>query len=252
MSLNILRRFTITSILLFAGLTTANAENHEASGWKNFIGVYLWGMSINGAASIGSLDAPLDLNFKDDLLENLTGAFSAHYEAKKDKLTLFGDYMYAEIEPKSELPNGAEAIVNFKNKMWELGLAWDLTDSAARTTWQLLGGIRSNKQELRVQVGNPVLVSVNEAWYDGFIGGRVIAPLSEKWQFVGRADVGTGDSDQVFNIVGALDWRFSKRASLLLGYKLMDYNYDNGKRGPEYYAYDARQDGFLTALNFYW
>ena len=249
---NILRQITLATVLLFTGLATASADSHETSGWNHFLGFYLWGMSIDGTASVGPVDAPLDLNFKDDLLDNLAGAFSAHYEAKKDKLTLFGDYMYADLDPKTELPNGAEVDVDFKNKMWELGVAWDLTEASARTTWQVLGGVRSNKQEFRLQVGSPVLISVNETWYDGFIGARVITPLSAKWRFVGRADIGAGDSDSVLNALGAFDWRFNNWGSLLIGYRWMDFDYDNGKNGAERYAYDASQAGPLFAFNIHW
>lgn len=250
--INILRQCIVTAVVFIAGFSTASADSHGGNSWDHTLGFYLWGMSIDGTASVGPVDAPLDLNFKDDLLDNLAGAFSAHYEAKKDKLTLFADYMYADLDPKTELANGAEVDVDFKNKMWELGIAWDLTDAEAAATWQILGGVRSNKQEFRLQVGSPVLISVNETWYDGFIGARVIAPMSAKWRFVGRADIGAGDSDSVLNAVGAFDWRFNNWGSLLIGYRWMDFDYDNGKKGAERYAYDASQAGPLFAFNLYW
>lgn len=243
---------SFVAALLVTVAPAAFADNGGGDRWKSSLGLYLWGMNIDGTASIGAVDAPLDLSFKDDLLDNLAGAFSAHYEAKKGKVTLIADYMYADLDPKTELPNGAEVDIDFKNKMWELGAAWDLTGANGGATWQILGGVRSNKQEFRLQVGSPVLVSVNETWYDGFIGARVLAPFSQNWTFIGRADVGTGDSDSVWNAVAAIDWRFSKVSSLLLGYRWMDYDYDNGKRGADRYAYDASQSGVLAAVNFYW
>ncbi len=235
-----------------SGFTTAHANSDGSDRWQSTLIFYLWGMNVSGTSSIGPIDSDIDLDFKDDLLDNLAGAFSAHYEAKKDRLTLFGDYMYADLDPKTELPNGAEIDIDFKNKMWEAGVAWDLTDSSATATWQVLGGIRSNKQEFRLQVGSPVLVSVNETWYDGFIGGRVFAPFSENWKFIGRLDVGTGDSDSVWNAIAAIDWRYTKWGSLLLGYRWMDYDYDNGKSGSDRYAYDASQSGLFGAVGFYW
>ena len=243
---------SIAAVVSATGMASAYADNHGGDRWQSSLGLYLWGMNIDGIASVGPIDAPLDLSFKDDLLDNLAGAFSAHYEAKKGKLTLFGDYMYADLDPKTELPNGAEVDIDFKNKMWELGAAWDLTGANGGAIWQILGGLRSNKQEFRLQVGSPVLVSVNETWYDGFVGARVLAPFSQNWTFIGRADVGAGDSDSVWNAVAAIDWRFSKVSSLLLGYRWMDYDYDNGKRGAARYAYDASQSGVLAAVNFYW
>ena len=242
---------TVAAVFTAVGFSTAHAQSNNTNRWQSALSLYAWGMNVDGTSSIGPVDNDVDLSFKDDLLDNLAGAFMIHYEAKKDKLTLFGDYMYADLDPKTELPNGAEIDIDFKNKMWELGAAWDLTDSTASTTWQIIGGIRSNKQEFRLQVGSPVLVSVNETWYDGFIGGRVRAPFGKSWHFVGRADIGAGDSDSVWNALAALDWRYSNWGSLMFGYRWLDYDYDNGKKGSERYVYDALQSGAFGALNFY-
>ena len=242
---------TVAAVFTAVGFSTAHAQSNNTNRWQSALSLYAWGMNVDGTSSIGPVDNDVDLSFKDDLLDNLAGAFMIHYEAKKDKLTLFGDYMYADLDPKTELPNGAEIDIDFKNKMWELGAAWDLTDSTASTTWQIIGGIRSNKQEFRLQVGSPVLVSVNETWYDGFIGARVRAPFGKSWHFVGRADIGAGDSDSVWNALAALDWRYSNWGSLMFGYRWLDYDYDNGKKGSERYVYDALQSGAFGALNFY-
>ena len=39
------------------------------------------------------------------------------------------------------------------------------------------------------------------------------------------------------------DYRFKPWGSAFVGYKWMDYNYDNGGRGLDRYAYDAMQQG---------
>jgi len=44
-------------------------------------------------------------------------------------------------------------------------------------------------------------------------------------------------------------WHFSVAA---IGYKWMDYNYDNGKKGLDRYAYDATQQGPLVGLIIHW
>jgi len=246
-----LLNLTVAAVFTAVCFSTAHADSQGSDRWQSTLSLYAWGMNVDGTSSIGPVDSDVDLNFKDDLLDNLAGAFMFHYEAKKNKLTLFGDYMFSDLDPKTELPSGAEIDIDFKNKMWELGAAWDLTDSTATTTWQIIGGIRSNKQEFRLQVGSPVLVSVNETWYDGFIGGRVRAPFGKSWHFVGRADIGAGDSDSVWNALAALDWRYAKWGSLMFGYRWLDYDYDNGKSGSDRYAYDALQYGVVGALNFY-
>lgn len=58
-------------------------------------------------------------------------------------------------------------------------------------------------------------------------------------------------SASVWNALAAIDWRYKKWGSLMLGCRWMDYDYDNGKSGPEKYGYDASQSGVIGALGFY-
>ena len=65
-------------------------------------------MNVGGTSSTGSVDSDVELNFKDDLLDKLAGAYMFHYEAKEKKPTLSGDYMFSDLDPKTELPCVAE------------------------------------------------------------------------------------------------------------------------------------------------
>lgn len=42
------------------------------------------------------------------------------------------------------------------------------------------------------------------------------------------------------------------KSSVFFGYKYLDYNYDDGKKGFDHYGYDATQQGPLVGLNFHW
>jgi len=80
------------------------------------------------------------------------------------------------------------------------------------------------------------------------------ARLAPNWTFIARADygVGSGDTNTILNLVGMFDYRFKDWGSLFAGWKYMDYDYDNGKKGLDHYAYDASQQGPLLGLNIYW
>ena len=80
------------------------------------------------------------------------------------------------------------------------------------------------------------------------------ATLSEHWTFIGRANfgVGSGDTNRIWNLNAMFDYRFKPWGSAFIGYKWMDYNYDNGKAGLDRYAYDATQQGPLIGLNIHW
>lgn len=231
-------------------------ETSASNGWKFELSpLFLWGMSINGDSQIGTVVAPLDLSFKDDVLKNLEAVFTVHFEAKKDKWTLFTEYQYADLTPTAEIKESPlEIDVDFKNTLWELGAAYKVAEYT-NTDVELLFGARYTRQQNKTNIENgPTLVDVDEDWWNGFVGGRTFTKLSDRWRFVGRADVGTGsgDTNTVWNLVGYFDYRFKDWGSMFFGYKWMDYNYDNGKKGADTYTYDATQQGPLAGINFHW
>ena len=76
--------------LISMGLASGQAAAENPGGWEYAVApMYLWGKNIDGISSIAGMDAPLDLDFKDDILENLDTAFAIHFEATQGDLTLF-------------------------------------------------------------------------------------------------------------------------------------------------------------------
>ena len=53
--------------------------------------LFFWGLNIDGAAKLGPTTAPLDLDFKDDVLSNLAAVFTIHFEAQKRDWTIFAE-----------------------------------------------------------------------------------------------------------------------------------------------------------------
>jgi len=214
--------------------------------------LFLWGMGIEGTTSIGPVSAPLDIQFK-DALDNLDGVFTIHFEAQKRDLTLFAEYQYVNLGPEAQLPNGSVVNVTFKNTMAELGAGYRVVDGDVHD-FELLGGGRYTKQDLTARgIPLPPLNSISnkESWWDVFLGGRWTARLSERWKFVGRVDLGTGGSDMTSNLSGFFDYRFRDWGSVFIGYRYMDFDYEDGT-GVNRYAYDATQEGPLAGLAIHW
>jgi len=216
--------------------------------------LFLWAQGIQGSSQIGPVTAPLDVTFK-NALSNLEMTFTVHFEMKKDKLTLFGEYQYVNLGPEATGPMGGELDVGFKDTIAELGATYWVFGTD-KTDWEILGGARYTKQKLGVAVeGGPDLINTNNDWWVGFFGGRMSAALSDKWTFIGRADygLGSGDSNSIWNLAVMFDYRFRPWGSAFAGYKYMNYNYDNGKTlSFDRYAYDATQQGPLLGLTIHW
>ena len=113
--------------------------------------LFLWGMGISGDATIGDKTAPLDLEFG-DIWSNLEAVFTLHFEARKDKWTIFSEIQYVKLEPDVTVsmgPVSADANIDFKNTMIELGGAYAFQETQ-NTRWEILGGIRYTDQDVDV------------------------------------------------------------------------------------------------------
>ena len=242
-------------------LPTTAALAEDSGGWKFSVApLYLWGKSINGTSSIAGMEAPLEVDFKDDALQNLDAAFAIHFEAKKDDLTLFAEYNYAKLDPTSEMSLGPIAIsadIEFKDLMLELGVAYTFADSGT-TQWEVLGGVRYLDQEINVDLDTPITalpdsIGGGDDWWHAIGGLRVTTAISERWKFVGRADGGYKDSDNTaYHLSATFDYHFRGWGSFFAGYRHLYTDYDNGKSGLDGYAVDADQSGPIVGLRFYW
>ena len=252
--------------LLTGANTLAMATETAADEWEFAVSpMFLWGVSIDGDATIGGTTAPLDLDFQDDILENVEAVFSLHADARKGKWALLTEVQYAELEPTVKIsedmpPASVKNEINFTITMIELGAGYAVVETA-KSRWELIGGGRYNRHELEMDVGLNTPVGppieldedVDEHWWQGFAGGRLFYSLTDTWTFIGRGDYGYGDSDNTaVNASFSFDYRFNDWGSVLVGYRYMNFDYDNGRSGDSHYAYDATQQGPLVALRIYW
>jgi hypothetical protein len=114
-------------------------------------------------------------------------------------------------------------------------------------TLDALGGLRyhriASNQEI-ISTGGTSKQQQSWAWIDPFIGVRYFHDLSPKWQLGGRLDIGGFGvgSHFTWNLLTALEYRFSRKRSLMLGWRILDQNYDE-----ENFAWDVRMSGPFLA-----
>jgi hypothetical protein len=221
--------------------------------------LFLWGVSLEGDSTINGQSAPLDLEFQDDILENMEGVFTLHFEARKDDWSLFAEYQYIDLNPTAEVQPGPLAVaadITFKEDLLELGAGWAFSDNG-RTRWELIGGGRYTDQDITVAVDVSTPLPPIEAsntfrggddWWQGFIGVRVVHALSDRWTFIGRTDLGYGGSDNSsYNLTFQFDYRFRDWGSAFFGARYLSYDYDSST-----YGFDAAKSGPLAGLTIHW
>jgi len=260
----------IASIVLLAAssnMALAQSDDDQSVGnggdWEYRLSpLFLWGMGISGDATIGDATAPLDLGFS-DIWDNLEVVFTLHFEASKDKWTIFSEIQYVDLGPEVTLslgPVDALADIGFKNTMFELGGAYAFRETQ-NTRWEVLGGLRYTDQDIDVKGTVTFEPPINErtlnikggdSWTHAIVGTRFFGTMSDDWTFIARTDVGYGGSDnKAFNAAAMFDYRFKNWGSVFFGYRYLNYDYDNEKV-DDTYAFDAYQSGPLAGLTIHW
>jgi hypothetical protein len=239
-------------ILLIGSGNALAASEAGFNTWQNKLApLYLWGVSLDGEATFGPISTDLEIEFK-DAVSDLEGIFTLHYEGAKGHWGVIVDYSFLNLGPSAELPTGAELDVDFENTIAEVA---GLYRVGADSPWQVLAGLRQYEVDVEVK-GLPAPLPVSEVTItedinDFFVGGRYIRDMSERWTFIGRADIGTGDSDVVWNLIVSADYQFNDLLSAFVGWRWLDYDVDEGS-GADTFKYDMNHSGPLLALTFNW
>jgi hypothetical protein len=238
--------FTI-SMLLFSPHSWAES-NEDFNSWQNTLApLYLWGVSMSGNMTSGPITVPLEIEFS-DAVSDLEGIFTFHYEGAKGNWGIIADYSFLNLAPSAAIPGTPAVIdVDMKNTIAEVA---GLYRFGADNPWQLLAGYRTYQLDVTIS-GLPVPVIIDETINDLFIGGRYVRKINDKWSFLGRADIGAGDSDLVWNAVLAFDYRFTRLLSGFAGWRVLDYDVDRGS-GANTFKYDMNHSGPVLALAFHW
>jgi hypothetical protein len=168
-----------------------------------------------------------------DVLDSLDFAFMGSLAARKDRWTLFADFIYVDVGEKDSIPleefPGLEADVKLDLKQFTstFGGAYQVYESG-RSNFSLLAGGRylSIDADLRLRV-DPIInerIPDSASNWDFIVGGRGMLDLNERWYLHYYADIGAGDSDRTWQALGGVNYRFSK-VHATLGYAYLDWDF---------------------------
>ena len=209
----------------------------HAAEWEWILTAYLWGSDTSVDVFVS--DEPVfggDLEFS-DLLDKLEFGAQSHFEGRRGKGGFFLDatFLHATdsqiIEAQPLLPGGTEVRTDSKLILVEAGGSF--RPGGGAHGFDLLFGVRVIDIDMDIDITPPqplmpTRVSASDTLTDGFVGMRYVGPLGEKWLYTLRGDVGAGDSDRVWNLMGILGYSFGKngRYVALVGYRHMVAKYE--------------------------
>ncbi len=246
----------LTSTLLALALPGQAVAEED---WEFIVSpLFLWGLSIDGDATINGNTAPLDLDFRDDILDNMEMVFTIHGEARKGRWGLMLEYQYVDLEPEvgiSQGPVSIEADIGFEEDFFEFAGAYAFSESDT-TRWEVLLGGRYTDQKVDVDADiisilpplpEGVSGSGGDSWWQAIAGIRVQHQLSKQWSFIGRADYGYEDSDNSsYNGAFMFNYRFNDWGSAFIGARYLDYDYEDDD-----YGFDAAKAGPLAGVSIH-
>ena len=248
--------FAALAALCLALLTPILEAPARADDWLiEWAPVYLWGVGAYGEQVAPELTAGLpfpidvDISFGDVIAQFDIGATS-HLEARRGDWGVLVDFGYLGLTQEDSpvlTPAGpALADVDLVNSFTELAVLRRLSDSA-----EAIAGIRYNY--LGVEIRLPGGADVDEDWVDPFLGANFRWPLGERWEAFLRGDVGGFGvgSDFTWHAYAIAGYALTERLGLMLGYRYIDYDYDDGE-GVDRFIYDAEEHGPLLGLAVRW
>lgn len=245
-----IRHAAVLGLVMLATTPALAADD----GWKHTVVLYGVGASIDGTVGIAGVDANVDVGF-DDLLKNLEFGAMAAYRGERGPWSVLTDVIYMRLEQrKNDIgPAGnTRATVDADQVIVELSGGYAFTERLST-----YAGVRLWTVDVDLQVigggplGETLARSGDENWVDPLVGVRYVLPLGQQWSVVSKADVGGFGvgSDFAWQASVFADWHFAEHASLLVGFRLIDVDYDDGS-GTGRFRYDVTQAG--PALGLAW
>ena len=227
-----------------------------AEGWQFRLAPYLWAPRTKMTLDVGRLSQSATIDFV-DIVPQLHFAFAAHVEATRREWTGFLDLLYMSVG-QSETHGGIPVSLGLQQGLLEFGGTYRLgpvsLGRAGRLTFEPLAGGRFIWVHGSLGFPNRK-VSDSASLIDPMFGGRITYHIADTVALWLRGDVaGFGISDSqtklTYNLIAGLEWRVSRHASALAGWRYMNIDVETGSGSSTFNA-DIEMSGPFLGLNIH-
>lgn len=241
-------------VLIYALGATAHASENASDEWQMSLTPYAWlsGQSGTVATLPGFPPADIDIDFWDDIVDNLNGALFLIAEIQKDRFGAYAHLAYVDIEDDSASaePLVSSIVSQTKSWMFDIGGVYRLLETSEWFSDLFVGGRLWSVDSSLTLEGPLGAVSLenSEDWIDPVIGVKMKKTLTDSGIFISgfSAIGGFGvSSDFLLDLNISLGYSWSESISTSIGYRYLSVDYDNGD-----FLYDVEQQG--PTLGFSW
>lgn len=219
-------------LLSLAAVLPALAQaDAKSDGWKFYGEGYLWAAGIDGESAAGD---DLDIPFK-DILENLDGALMGGVSARKGDWGLFLDMIYLNVHEDThstanliDVPTKISVDVELQGFIATFGGSYRIMEKSI-ICLDLLAGGRYLALDVNFDADiGPEKIKYSDSGniWDGIIGLSGRTDLSKNLYLRYYADLGFGDSDRTFQLMGGIGYRLDK-VDIVVGYRYLRWDFDN-------------------------
>jgi hypothetical protein len=229
---------SLLTLLAVAVVTLAvpqAAAQSGLNGWEFAIVPYLVAAGMDGSVTVKGIEADVDVPFS-DIIDNLDLAAMVHFDMRNERWVLMSDLFYVDLEGSNDVGLGT-ATVAVQQTLFEVAGGYRVSP-----VFTLLAGARWVDLENQIRYTGEILdegVSAGKSWIDPFVGVHLMAPLSERWWFGARGDIGGFGvgSDLAWQAYADIGFNASKLVTIFLGYHAIDMDYEYGS-GRDLFRYD--------------
>lgn len=247
------KKYLLVAVFVLCFAVSQNLYAKETSdAWEFTLAPYVWLAGQKGTVGTfpGLPAVDVDIDFWDDVVDNLNGAVFVIFEARKKK---YGGYLrgtYIDIEDEDAGLGALPLSVISRTKSWmvDLGGQYRLIEDSG---WFIDGvaGVRfysvESSLDLKGQLGAAGLANTKN-WADPLLGFKARKNFAASPVFingiVGIGGFGAG-SDLMWDVMVNLGYAWSDAIATTLGYRYLDIDYKS-----DTFRYDISQSGPVLAL----
>ena len=162
------------------------------------------------------------------------------------------DVMFSQLSPGATLPGGTPVDLKTRTVTLEGDVLYRVYSNAT-VDFDLGAGLRNWNLDNRLRIGPTALIpggvddDVSQDWIDPVVAARAIVRVSGPWSITAIGDIGGFDvgSKFTYQVLGLVNYDWSKSWTFHAGYRLLSVDYENGD-----FLYDVRQQGPILAATY--
>lgn len=230
--------------------------------WSVIVSPYVWGASLNGSGSLAGFNTNVDIPFS-EVFKNLDLAVMGNVEITNGQWGVYFDGQYVKTSQEEHVFDNQIGLgINTTMlsaggffELYETELGGDTVFGKPRTlSIEPTAGVRWTKLQADVTAfGTQAEKSAD--WTDPFVGVRVNADLTDRWNLFSEIDVGGFGlgSNLSVNAATYLGYRttmFGNPTVLRAGYRLLYQNYEGDDfTGANKFRWNVTQQGPVVGFS---